>query len=204
MNTTSSLVRNAIIACAVVMFMSGAQMATWAADPAAPPVPPSSAELLKSSRELLDQLKAAKDAAAAQAIERRVWEVWVHSGNGEVDTLLDQGIALMQSGRLELALATFDAVVVKMPEFAEGWNKRATVHYMMGALDNSLADIDRVLALEPRHFGALSGIGLIRMAQGDKKAALAAYRRVIEVSPFAAGALASVKALSKELEGDPI
>ncbi len=85
----------------------------------------------------------------------------------------------------------------------EGWNKRATVLYIVGDLDRSLADIGKVLALEPRHFGAFSGIGLIEVAKGNKQKALDAYRKVIEVYPLSQGAIQNIESLEKEVEGDP-
>jgi tetratricopeptide (TPR) repeat protein len=153
---------------------------------------------------LLDQLKTATTPDAASTLEQRIWDTWMRSGDIDADRLMQQGVVLMRTGRFDAALAAFDALVQRRPSYAEGWNKRATLHYMMGNLDSSLADIDKVLALVPRHFGALAGIGLIKLAQGDRKAALSAYRRVLDVSPFSAGAKESVEALSKELEGDPI
>lgn len=169
--------------------------------------PPSAGAVGKAWRQvasdLLDEIKVAKDATAAADIERRIWESWMHSGDSETDGLLGQGIMLMQTGQFDSALAIFDSIVARRPDFAEGWNKRATLLYIMGDLDRSLEDIDKVLALEPRHFGALAGIGLIRIAKGDKAGALAAYRKVLEVHPFSRGALESVETLSKELEGDP-
>jgi tetratricopeptide (TPR) repeat protein len=161
-------------------------------------------DLNKVGSGLLDQLKTAATAEAASALETRIWDTWMRSGDPEADKLMQQGTVYMRTGRLEIALAAFDALVQRRPAFAEGWNKRATLHYMMGNFEASLADIDKVLALVPRHFGALAGIGLIKLAQGDRPAALSAYRRVLEVSPFSAGAKESVEALSKELEGDPI
>ncbi len=162
------------------------------------------ADLKSVAAGLLDQLRAAKEPEAATALEQRIWDTWSRSGEPESDKLMQQGTVLMRTGRLDVALATFDALIQRRPDHAEAWNKRATLHYMLGNMDASLADIDKVLALEPRHFGALSGIGLIRSAQGDRKAALAAYRRVLEVFPLSAGARQSVEILGKELEGDPI
>src|SRR6476646_8072318 len=90
----------------------------------------------------------------------------------------------MGQGLPALAMPILDDIVMRAPDWAEGWNKRATVLYILGEQDRSLADIEHVLALEPRHFGALSGIGLIRIAKGQPREALAAYRRALAVNPF--------------------
>ena len=153
---------------------------------------------------LLDQLKIAKDEATARMLEAEVWSAWTGSGDDQIDNLMQRSAALMQAQAFEEALSVLDAVVAKAPQFAEGWNKRATLLYMMHDFDRSLADISQVLALEPRHFGALSGMGLIRSAKGDKLGAVVAYKKVLEVDPQNSAAKASIDALGKQLEGDPI
>ena len=90
------------------------------------------------------------------------------------------------------------------PDWAEGWNKRATVLYLMGEHDRSLADIDRVLALEPRHFGAIAGIGLIRIEKGEMREALAAFRRALAINPFLRERYGLIPQLEKELGEKPI
>ena len=153
---------------------------------------------------LLDQLKTAKDEAAARLLEAQVWAAWSHSGDDQVDGLMARSVVLMQVQAFDEALAVLDGVVAKAPDFAEGWNKRATLLYVMNDYDRSMADIGRVLTLEPRHFGALSGIGLIRLAKGDRAGALAAYKQVLQIDPLNAGAKASIDALARDLQGDPI
>jgi tetratricopeptide (TPR) repeat protein len=161
-------------------------------------------DLRQVAASLLDQLRDAKEAAAARALEQRIWDTWMRSGDAEVDRMMRQGTTEMRFGRLNQALAAFDAAIARKPDYAEAWNKRATLHYMAGNLAASLADIGKVLVLEPRHFGALSGIGLIHIAQGDKAAALAAYRRVLAVFPLNEGAKQAVDGLAQDVEGDPI
>lgn len=159
---------------------------------------------LAAAAPYLDQLKSATDEAMARMLEARVWASWSQTGNDEVDGLMAKSAVLMQTQSLDEALAVLDTVVAKAPDFAEGWNKRATLLYMMSDYNRSMSDIGHVLALEPRHFGALSGIGLIRLAKGDKAGALAAYKQVLEIDPQNIGAKASFEALSKDLQGDPI
>ena len=160
---------------------------------------PTAAEL----DELFSNLKAAKTGTEARVTELKIWDAWIRSGDDEVDKLTSLAIAAMQAQKYQDALAVLDVVVAKKPDFAEGWNKRATVLYVVGDLDRSMADIEKVLALEPRHFGAISGIGLIQAAKGNKAAALEAYRKVIEIYPLSQGAIQSIENLENEVEGDP-
>lgn len=154
--------------------------------------------------QLFVELKAANDLVEAQQVEFRIWDAWIKSGDAEIDKLIGMAIVDMQEGDHADALAVLDAVVAKKPDFAEGWNKRATVLYLMGDLDRSLADIRHVLLLEPRHFGAISGIGLIEVAKGDTKGAIEAYRKVIEIYPMNATAKQSIESLQKIIEGEPL
>lgn len=159
---------------------------------------------LAAAAVLLDQLKQAKDAPAAHDLEARIWAAWGSSGDAAIDKLVQQAAILMQVQQYDESLAILDTVVAKAPEFAEGWNKRATLLYIMQKLDRSMADIQKVLTLEPRHFGAIAGIGLISLAKGDKAGALSAYKKVLEINPQNTGAQQSIDALSKELQGNPI
>jgi tetratricopeptide (TPR) repeat protein len=117
---------------------------------------------------------------------------------------MQRAILLMGQGLTPLALPILDDIVAQKPDWAEGWNKRATVLYLMGEYDRSLADIDRALALEPRHFGALAGIGLIRIEKGETREALAAFRRALAVNPFLRERYGIIPALEKELGEKPI
>ena len=107
--------------------------------------------------------KAAKDQDEGDSIVADIWKVWLQSGSAEMDARMEQATKLMAHGLLPLALGALDEIVGAAPNWAEAWNKRATVLFLLGEHDRSLADIDRVLALEPRHFGALAGVGMIRM-----------------------------------------
>ncbi len=133
--------------------------------------------------DLFARLKASGDAPGAADIEGRIWAIWIHRGVAEVDRDMAHGIIAMQQGDLEAALSRFDDVVERAPDFAEGWNKRATVYYLMGDFDASVADIKRTLALEPRHFGALSGMGLIYDALGEPAAAVKVWEKALEINP---------------------
>ena len=110
----------------------------------------------------------------------------------------------MGQGLPALAMPALDDIVARAPDWAEAWNKRATVLYLIGEHDRSLADIERTLALEPRHFGALAGIGLIRIAKGEHRAALAAFRRALAVNPFLKERFALIPALEREVGEKPL
>ncbi len=114
--------------------------------------------------------------------------------------LMGQGIRLMRQGEHDDALAKFDAIVELAPDFAEGWNKRATVYYMIGDYDASVIDIVKTLELEPRHFGALSGLGLIYDAIDKPAGALKAYRRALAVHPNLGHARRRIEELKKILK----
>lgn len=171
-------------------------------------VPGSSGPIGKFSHDaaapLLDQLKLAKSPEEAQLLSQRIWSAWMTSGDAEIDKMVQRAQIMMQFGVFEESLAMLDAVVAKAPQFAEGWNRRATLLYMMREYDRSMADIAKVLTLEPRHFGAIAGMGLISIARGDKRRALEAYKQVLEIDPNNPGAKESVEVLGKELGGAPI
>jgi len=151
-----------------------------------------------------DKLKNATAREQAWRIEREIWTLWMQSGSDEINTLMLQALELSNLRQLEASLRILDAVVIKAPKFAEGWNRRATVLYLIGNYERSLSDIERVLELEPRHFGAISGIALIRLAQGNKKAALDAFRRVVRIHPFSRGVKQAIESLAREVEGKKI
>lgn len=150
---------------------------------------------------LLDALSVAESAESAAPIEARIWELWTNSGEAGIDRLMAIGLSAMAVENYPHALAAFDEVIEKKPDFAEGWNKRATVHYLMGAYQRSTEDIEHVLALEPRHFGALSGLGLIAMAIGDPEQALEAFETALLIHPHMAGADTHIRALRDKLKG---
>lgn len=143
----------------------------------------------------------AKDRQQGQVIETRIWELWLASGDQTMDAEMARGIAFMNAGILRRALSSFDRVIAGAPNFAEGWNKRATVYYLMGDLERSVLDIKRTVVLEPRHFGAFSGLGLIYMATGDDEAALRAFERVLQIHPYYGDVARQVLELREKIKG---
>jgi tetratricopeptide (TPR) repeat protein len=111
------------------------------------------------------------------------WAIWHRSGDPAIDARLAQGIALMGSGSLPEAIEAFSDVIARAPDFAEGWNKRATAYYLMGDLDRSLADCEEVVKRNPAHFGALSGFGLIYLQKDDLPKAAEYFEKALAVDP---------------------
>lgn len=153
---------------------------------------------------LFRELAAAEYPLTAQQLEREIWLTWLDSGDEAVNEKLKAGIAAMQDGRLEEAIKRFSEVTEMAPDFAEGWNKRATAYYLNGELAKSMSDIQKTLSLEPRHFGAISGMGLIFLQRGDERAALDVFEEVLEIHPQAPGARKHAKRLRKKLQGREI
>lgn len=153
--------------------------------------------------DLFARLAQEGDPREARAAEALVWRIWIEQDDDDVRLLMEQGILHLSRDEHMPALAAFDAVVQRAPGFAEGWNKRATVLFLMGDFDASVADIERTLALEKRHFGALSGLGQIYLALGRKAAALKAFEAALAIDANLASVRAVVEALRKELAGKP-
>lgn len=132
--------------------------------------------------------------------EQGLWLLWSRSGDAEIDALMARGTEAMQSGRYGDAISVFSEVIGRNPGFAEGWNRRATVYYLAGELQKSIADCHEVLKRNPRHFGALSGMGQIYFQLGQWHQALAWYRRALEVNPNMLGVEMNVRLLEEKLK----
>lgn len=143
------------------------------------------------------------DREARQA-ERLIWSIWIQNDDPAAESSMSNGIEAMSRNRLEDALAIFDRLVNESPDFAEGWNKRATVNFMLGNFEQSIADVIHTLDLEPRHFGALSGLGQISLAQRDEAAALAAFEDALAVNPRLTGSRQIIDTLRSRVEGEPL
>lgn len=152
--------------------------------------------------ELFRRLQETVDQREARLIEGLIWTLWFESGDPETDRLLAAGNDAMGSGRHEEALRLFDRVIERDPSFAEGWNRRATLHYLMGDFDASVRDIQETLIREPRHFGALSGLGLINTALERWESAIEAYEAALKVAPLLPGAKRNIEEIKKRLNQD--
>jgi len=150
---------------------------------------------------LFARLQATSSRVEAQAAQQQIWQIWIESDDGMANRLMQGGIEAMAARQNALALQFFDRLVERAPDFAEGWNKRATVHYLMDDYAASVLDIERTLELEPRHFGALSGLGMIYDAIGEPAAALRSFEAAAAINPHLDGTRQRIEALRRELRG---
>ena len=154
--------------------------------------------------ELFQQLHDVDSVEDSMPIQNMIWTIWTQSDNDAVNLMMEKGLGAMQRQDFEFALTMFNSIVEMKPDFAEGWNKRATLYYLMGRHEESLKDIERVIQLEPRHFGALSGAGLVNMALKRPEEALKAFQRALDANPHMPNRKTRVKLLEKLIEGRKI
>jgi tetratricopeptide (TPR) repeat protein len=153
---------------------------------------------------LFGALKVAPDDVTAKAIEERIWAVWTLSRSDTANLLMTRVKTAIEQKEIDLAIELLNAIVKIKPDYVEAWNRRATIYYMKKDYGHSLADIREVLRREPRHFGALSGMGLILQDIGDDKQALEVYRRALAVHPRLQRIPDLVKTLQEKVEGRDI
>src|SRR5450830_775007 len=153
---------------------------------------------------LFGALKLAPDDTTAKAIEERIWAVWVVSRSDTANLLMTRVKTAVETHEIDLAIELLSAIVKIKPDYIEAWNRRATLYYMKKDYGRSLADIRETLKREPRHFGALSGLGLILQDIGDDKQALEVYRRALAVHPRLQRIPDLVKTLQEKVEGRDI
>ena len=152
---------------------------------------------------LFERLKTIQSDAEARPVEAMIWQIWSISTDEAVNALMQRGLRAMGEGDARQALTIFDELVRRSPYFAEGWNKRATIYFLIDDFDASLGDIERTLALEPHHFGALSGLGQIYLALDREAAAIKAFEAALAIDPHLSGVKAAVENLKKKRDGDP-
>jgi tetratricopeptide (TPR) repeat protein len=154
-------------------------------------------------KDLFAELKGATSSLEARVIEAKVWRIWTENGDPHIDALMDRGMNAMSIDDTDTALAAFNEVVRLDSGFAEGFNKRATVEFVRHDFAASVADIERTLALEPRHFGALAGLGQVYIAMHKKAAALKAFEAALAIDPKLENVQKAVQELKQALEGNP-
>jgi len=140
------------------------------------------------------------DVQVRQAAEGAMWRIWSRSGDAAIDALYQRGVQQMQASEWNEALATFSAIIERKPAFAEGWNKRATIYYLLGEYELSLKDCDEVLKRNRNHFGALSGYGQIYLNQGEFERAMTYFERALKVNPNLPNAAAVIRWLEQRLD----
>ncbi|MCA6119910.1 tetratricopeptide repeat protein [Bradyrhizobium sp. WSM 1738] len=153
---------------------------------------------------LFGALKAAPDEASAKHVEARIWALWMQTPSDTAALLMTRAKAAMDAKQIDVALKLLDAVVKLRPDYTEAWNRRATLHYLKNDYTRSLEDIRQVLIREPRHFGALAGLGMIMQDVGDEKRALDAFRKALAVNPHLEKVPELVKTLTEKVEGRDI
>lgn len=153
---------------------------------------------------LFGALKAAPDEASAKHVEARIWAIWMQTPSDTAALLMARAKVAIDAQQVDVAIKLLDAVIKLRPDYTEAWNRRATLYYLQNDYMRSLADIQQVLVREPRHFGALAGLGMIMQDLGDDKRALDAFRKALAVNPHLEKVPELVKQLSEKVEGRDI
>jgi len=195
-----------LFAGALAVISAAPAVAAPGGRPEAPKKPPQSAlgDRIHSLDFLFGALKAAPDDETAKAIEQRIWAMWVRTPSDTAGLLMTRVQKAIEAKDSDLAIQLLDAIVKIKPDYVEAWNRRATIYYLKKDYGHALADIREVLKREPRHFGALSGLGLILQDIGDDKQALEVYRRALAVYPRLQRIPDLVKELQQKVEGRDI
>ena len=153
---------------------------------------------------LFEALKIAPDNESAKYVENRIWSMWLATDSDTTTLLMSRVKTAVDAKDLDLGIKLLSAVIEIKPDYVEAWNRRATLYYMKKDYDHSIGDIEQVLKREPRHFGALSGLGMIFQELGDDKSALEAFRRALAVHPHLERIPELVKQLTEKVEGREI
>jgi tetratricopeptide (TPR) repeat protein len=181
-----------------------AQTAGAGEPPAAKHPRPTNIDRSRNIDFLFGALKAAPDAEAAKLVENRILALWLASGSDTADLLMTRVKTAIDAKDLELAITLLNSIVEIKPDYVEAWNRRATVHFLRKDFGGAIADIRQVLAREPRHFGALAGLGMIMQEIGEEKRALEMFRRALDVHPHLQRVPDLVKALTEKVDGRDI
>jgi len=209
--------RNCLAAILLTATMAAAPVAVLAQDPPANPpkqqkkLPEAPSKLPKVGADrtrgldfLFGALKAAPDENSAKHVEARIWALWLQTPSDTAALLMMRAKAAMDAQQMDVALKLLDATIKLRPDYVEAWNRRATLYYLKNDYARSLADVQQVLIREPRHFGAIAGLGMIMQDLGDDKRALDAFRKALAVNPHLEKVPELVKTLSEKVEGRDI
>lgn len=203
LSAAAALAAGCLLALAQPGPPAAAQDADWVEPPAKVPKAPRG-DPTRNLDTLFGALRAAPDDSTAKAVEDRIWAVWLASGSDTVNLLMVRTKAAIDKDDHDLAIRLLDAIVEIRPDYVEGWNRRATVFFLKKDYASALADLRQVLRREPRHFGALAGLGTIMQEIGDEKHALDAYRKALDVNPRLKGMADKVRTLADKVDGRPI
>lgn len=149
--------------------------------------------------DLFATLQETGNARTIQITESQIWEIWLQHANADVQELMLVGTQRMNAQRYAEAMVVFNRLTESFPDYAEGWNKRATLHYVLGNFDASVNDIEKTLDLEPRHFGALSGLGMVFIQRKELSKAKRAFEDLIEVHPNSPNAKQTLELVEEQL-----
>ena len=144
-------------------------------------------------------LSSNSDKQVIRSTENQIWEIWFAHPNSDVERLMQIGVQRMNANRHSEAMIIFSQLIENFPDYAEAWNRRATLHYILGNYQESIGDIERVLSLEPRHFGALSGLGLVYLQLGQLRKAKEAFEDLIKVHPNSPNARENLRRVNEDL-----
>jgi tetratricopeptide (TPR) repeat protein len=206
----SRLTACALVIVAGLAWLVPALAQTPDLEPLKPAVPPSTlprvqrGDKVQNLDRLFEALKVAPDDASAKYVENRIWAIWLASASDTANLLMGRVKAAVDAEDYDLAIKLLNAVIDIKPDFVEAWNRRATVYYAKKEFGRALADILEVLVREPRHFGALSGLGIIMQELGDDKRALDALRRALAIHPHLEHIPDLVKKLTDKIDGRDI
>ena len=210
------LARNCLTAILLTAVVAVVPISAFAQDPRVTPkqqkkLPEAPSKLPKVGADrnrgldfLFGALKAAPDEVSAKHVEARIWALWLQTPSDTAALLMMRAKAAMDAQQMDVAIKLLDAVVKLRPDYVEAWNRRATVYYLQNDYAHSLSDIEQVLVREPRHFGALAGLGMIMQDLGDEKRALDAFRKALAINPHLEKVPDLVKMLSEKVEGRDI
>ena len=154
--------------------------------------------------DLFQTLQTSSDVDKLHEVEADIWEIWYDSGKAEIDSLMLEAGGLMGSGDLIAAETIYADIIKQAPAFSEGWNRRATVRFYRQDYDGSLADIEQTLKLEPRHFGAMWGLGMILGLQQDYQRAISAFEKLLEIKPNSRDAGPRIEMLRQALARESV
>jgi tetratricopeptide (TPR) repeat protein len=206
LSASSALLCLALLAAPALAEKGDPEPAKPVEQPAKPVEPPRAqrADRTQALDRLFDALKVAPDEESAKYIENRIWAIWLTSTSDTANLLMGRVKAAVEAKDFDLAIKLLNAIIDIKPDYVEAWNRRATIFYTQKDLGRALADIQAVLAREPRHFGALSGLGIILQDIGDDKHALEIYRRALAIHPHIERVPDLIKKLTEKLEGRDI